>query len=289
LQATAPIADVAQRPWLRDVARAYLSWTAVANGSGLDAGEEVSRPPMEWNAAYCDFLARCFPGLPLEDLMSFGLGAILELPDETFCDLSEDLIRGVDAVYFNALGLADEVAVHIRATLARRLRSTRGWKYHATRGSASVEIHLGSAVASLFFSQFGFSQPTRCYLLPKGIDRLDAFLPLLIQMICDGPSQFVAILTLNLLEVSPRPTHFAVLAVGLRTWLSSHATDTAFWFDHGIGTRACALLALYLRADPLLANPQDPRRSEVDEFLDQLIVLGLPEARQLEAVLAQQP
>jgi hypothetical protein len=116
-------------------------------------------------------------------------------------------------------------------------------------------------VASLFFSQFGFSQPTRCYLLPKGIDRLDAFLPLLIQMICDGPSQFVAILTLNLLEVSPRPTHFAVLAVGLRTWLSSHATDTAFWFDHGIGTRACALLALYLRADPLLANPQDPRRA----------------------------
>jgi hypothetical protein len=285
LRAIVPIADITLRPWLRDVARAYLSWTAIANGSGLEASEEVSHPPTEWNAAYCDFLARCLPGLPLKEVLSFGLGAILELPDESFFDLSEDFTHGVDAAYFNGAGLDDIVAIQIRSKLADRLRVTRGWKSHATRESASVEIHLGSAVASLFFNQFRFSQPPQCYLLPKGIDRIDAFLPVLTQMICDGPSQFVAILALNLLEVSPRPVHYGVLAAGLRTWLNSRGADTAFWFDHGVGRRACALLAEYLKIDPTMADLGDPRRSELDVFLDRLIVLGLPEARQLESGL----
>lgn len=289
LRATTQIADVALRPWLRDVARTYLPWTAVANGSGLDATEEVSRPPMEWNAAYCDFLAQCFPGLPLEDLMSFGLGAIIELPDESFCDLAEDLVHGVDAVYFNGPGLAEGLAVHIRATLAAHLQATPAWKHHADRGSASVEIHLGSAVASLFFNQFGFSQPTKCYLLPKGIDRIDAFLPLLTKMIVDGPSQFVALLTLNLLEVAPRPAHYDTLALGLQTWLRHHPTDVAFWIDHGIGRRACRLLTAYAQSEPLFARSQDPRRCAILSILDQLIVLGLPDARQLETFLAQRP
>jgi hypothetical protein len=58
----AEIFDVVKRPWLRDVVKAYSTWTTVANGSELDETEDVDRTPHEWNEAYFKLLAHCLPG-----------------------------------------------------------------------------------------------------------------------------------------------------------------------------------------------------------------------------------
>jgi len=56
------IFDVTQRPWLRDLAKAYANWTADANGSDLGKDDDPDQVPREWNHAYFNLLARCLPG-----------------------------------------------------------------------------------------------------------------------------------------------------------------------------------------------------------------------------------
>src|ERR1017187_8937540 len=64
----ANIFDVAKRPWLRDIVRAYSGWTSVANGSELEGGEDADRTPNEWNRAFYNLLAHCLPGLTTEQI-----------------------------------------------------------------------------------------------------------------------------------------------------------------------------------------------------------------------------
>src|SRR5438067_581299 len=76
------ICDVAKRPWLRDVVKAYSAWTAIANGAELDANDDPDRTPHEWNNAFFNLLARCLPGLTLPQIEEFALAPILQLPGE---------------------------------------------------------------------------------------------------------------------------------------------------------------------------------------------------------------
>lgn len=112
-----------------------------------------------------------------------------------------------DAVYCNEFGLDERSAVDIRAALAERMVASSGWKYLRGKRQASIEMHIGPAIAALFFNDHGFTQPPSCCLLPKGIDRVAPFLPTLEGLTKTGASIFVALLTLNLLEVSERPEH----------------------------------------------------------------------------------
>jgi hypothetical protein len=75
-------------------------------------------------------------------------------------------------------------------------------------------------------------EPAKCYLLPKGVDRLNPFLTVLEELVKGGPSLFAAVVTLNLLEVSPRSTHVPFLVGAAKTWLESYADDSDFWVDH---------------------------------------------------------
>jgi hypothetical protein len=91
---------------------------------------------------------------------------------------------------------------------------------------------------------------------------------------------------MDLLEVLPRPSLLPVLVAGGKAWVGSYADDTAFWVEHGIGRRFCALVDRVCQSalDALAADK--PERRGVDVILAALVRLGIPEARQLETALA---
>ncbi len=283
------LVDVFQRPWIREIVRTYAAWTAAANGVGLDAYEEVADPPREWNDAYFDLLARCLPGLALPEIDQLALVPICSLSDKPFFDAITQFLWSVDAIYFNDLGLQEPIAIGIRSTLANRLMASSGWKRLGGSRSTSIEIHIAPAIAALFFNDHGFAQPTKCYLLPKGIDRLDSFLPGLEKLVESGPSLFVAVLTLNLLEVSPRSAHLPFIVAAAKTWLESYRDDSDFWVDYGIGHRVCVWIEEARRHEPALLDTNKAVRFDVDRLLAALISLGVPDAKRLEEALAGGP
>lgn len=279
------LVDVSKHPWLRDIATVYGPWTMAANGSGLDRNEDIDNPPREWNDAYFDLLARALAGLSLPEIEQLALEPLVSLPDEPFFDAVADFMRSIDAVYFGGHGIAETAAVAIRTMLAERLMESNGWRWMVTSRSPSIERHIGSAIAALFFNQNGYL-PTKCYLLPPGIDRLPPFLPVLQQLARSGPSLSVASIAMSLLEVSPRPIQLPFVVAAAKTWVDSYPDDTRFWIDYRIGRRVCVWIENILGQDAALLGESHPQRSEVDRLMAALVRVGVVEARQLEQSLA---
>lgn len=167
------------------------------------------------------------------------------------------------------------------------MMASSGWKHLEGSRSASIERHIGPAIAVLFFNEYGFTHPTACYVLQKGIDRLDAFFPVLEQLVEHGPSLFVALVTLNLLEVSPRSAHLPFLVTAAKVWLRSYPDNSDFWVDYGIGLRVCVWIEEVRRQEPTMLDTNEEVRLDVDRLLAALISLGVADARRLEAALAR--
>ncbi|MGH9680005.1 MAG: ATP-binding protein, partial [Candidatus Acidiferrales bacterium] len=277
--------DVANRPWLRDIIHAYMTWTYLANGSELEENDDVEHPPREWNDVYFKLLAWCLPGLTSQQADEIAVAHITSLPDESFCDATTAFLRNVDTVYFNDHGLPEAQAVHIRSELARRLMTTDGWVRHSRDRSRNIELHLGPAIAVLFFNDSGFPQPAKCYLLPKGIDGLNPFLPVLKEMAESGQFLFVALVLLNLLEVSPRTAHLPLANSAAKAWLTSNPGDNTFWVDSDIGRRLCCVMEAIFNVDPKAFGSDQPLRKDIDNLLAALVRLGIPDAHRLEEAL----
>lgn len=281
------LVDVVQRPWLRDIVRTYGPWTAQANGAGLEAYEEIDHPPREWNNVYFDLMAYCLPGLEWPEIEHLAVALISSLPDEPFFDVVTRFLRSIDAVYFNHRSLEEYIAIDIRSALASRLMASSGWKRLGGSRDTSIEMHIGPAIAVLFFNDYDFAQPAKCYLLQKAFERLPPFLLLLEKLVESGPSLFVAVVTLNLLEVSPQAAHLPFFIKAAMTWLGSYPNDRDFWVDYGIGRRVCLWIEEVRRQDPALLDPDQGVRSDVDLLLSALISLGAADARRLEEALAK--
>jgi hypothetical protein len=280
------IFDVAKRPWLRDIVRAYSGWTSVANGSELEKGEDADRTPDQWNEAYFGVLARCLPGLTTAEIGAIGLDLILGLFGEAFLDAMAIFLRQVDTVYFSDAGLQEAQAVHIRTVLARKLMKSRDWEWQRRERSDSITVHLGPAVAVILFNDYGSLEPAKCYLHPKGIERIDPFLPLLREVAETGTFVFVTIALLNLLEVAPQPSHLPLILAASRVWLMNHPDDRVFWIDHAIGRRLCSIIGAILANDPIPFASGQPTRLEIDALLTALVPIGVPEAYGLEEALS---
>jgi hypothetical protein len=164
--------------------------------------------------------------------------------------------------------------------------ASSGWKRLRGSRSASIEIHIGPAIATFFFNDYSSFEPAKCYLLPNAIDRLDPFLPMLERLVESGPSLFVAIVTLNLLEVSPRSVHLPFVVTAAITWLKSYPNDSDFWVDHGIGRRVCVWIEKVRPQNPSLLDEGKPIRFQIDRLLAALISLGVSDATRLEEALA---
>ena len=272
LRAADPLTDVAARPWLREMVRGYVQWTAAANGAYLSRDEEIANEPTEWNHVYYSLLAKCLPSPGSQDIDEIALTPITSLPDEPFFDVTSDFLRSLDVVFFNEHNLPIDDAVRIRSVLAIRLTATSGWQRLAGSRSNSVEVHIGPAIAVFFFNDYNRLQPAHCYLPPNTIDRLDPFLPVLQTLIEGSPSFFTALISLNLLEVSPKPSHLPVIMMAAAIWLRTYPDSVPFWFDNDTGRRICALIDDIWRKAPARFDRAQTLRNDVDQFLAALVL-----------------
>ena len=147
-------------------------------------------------------------------------------------------------------------------------------------------MHLAAAVATLFFNEYGWTRPPKAYLSPLGIERLPPFLPALESCAVEGATHFVAIVTLNLLEVAQRPEHLSFLLAAAASWIAAFPDAIDFWIEHAIGRRVCALLEATRRAEPRLLASGSAARDQVNRLLPAMVRLGVAEAARLEQALA---
>lgn len=281
--------DVAENPWLSEIAVRYMSWTAGANGTGLEAHEEITNTPHEWNDVFVHLLAISLPDMTMPEINELFVDPIRSLPDEPFFDILAPLLRRIDEVYFNATVLDESVALALRAVFTDRMMQASGWRYLAGKRDASVEVHIGPAISALFFGESGVTMQPRCYLLSKAVDRLDPFLPVLSQLIRSAPCISVATVTVNLMEVSPRPQHLPFVIDAAKTWLGVYPDDSDFWVDYGIGRRICAWFQVVLRQHPDLLACSGTLRNDAVQILSALVSLGIAEAHHLEQVITAEP
>jgi len=237
---------------------------------------------MEWNGAYFDLLANCLPGMEPGDVDEIALIPIISLPDEAFFDAVTSFLRSVDKVHFDDRGLQIQEAVRIRSLLADRLMTTSGWRWLGADQSLSIERHLGPAVAAFFLNDYDWFRPPRCYLPPTVVGLLNPFLPVLEQLVRTGPHFFVALVALNLIEVSPRRVHLEFIVTAAESWLVNHPDNSGFWVEQGIGARLCVLIdAIRGEQSPLL-DSEPSLQDRVYRVLSILVGLGVTEAAHLE-------
>jgi len=274
-----------ERAWLPAALRACADWTWAANGAGLESSEHLSQKPHEWNDVYFALLARDLAGADDAAVDSLALEPLASLPDESFFDALTRFQRSVDVVHFNNLGLDTTSAVRIRASLAERVRASNSWRWMIRRRSSGVEMHLGPAIATLFLNDYGWTQPPKAYLPPALIERLTPFLPALERCAVEGATHFVAIVTLNLLEVAPQPAHLPSLLAATTSWMAAFPDATDFWIEHGIGRRVCALIEATRHIEPTLLASGQPLRDQIDRLLPGMVRVGVAEAARLERAL----
>ena len=164
---------------------------------------------------------------------------------------------------------------------------TGGWKRLGyTRSRPSIEMHIGPAIAVMFFNDYySFGGPSRCYLNASAVSLSHPFLETLIQLNGGEQTFLQAIVTLNFLEVDPTPEHLALAISSASAWAQSYSSDTNFWVDHGIGRRLCDWLDRILSSVPDRFVAGVSQRETIDKILATLVSLGVPEARRLEASL----
>lgn len=284
IDALGPVVDVSARPWLRELVVAYANFSAKLNGLGLGPDEELSRSPGEWNGSYYALLTRTLVGLTEAEIDELAIARITTLPDQSFFDITPQFLRAVDVAYFNNHVLEVEAPV-IRQRFINRLTASAGWRRLVGSRSSSIELHLGPAVGAIFFNEYILRQ-TATYMKPKAMERVAPFLPALIDLLARGPSYFVALVTMDLLEVSPDASLLPVLVAGGKAWTVSYGDDTTFWVEHGIGRRLCIWIDQIRITSPAALAVDKPERQAIDAILVALVRLGVAEARVLETALS---
>jgi hypothetical protein len=106
-------------------------------------------------------------------------------------------------------------------------------------------------------------------------------------MASGSPCLFVALVTLNLLEVSPRPSHLPLLLIAAEAWLDVYSENTVFWSDRDVGKRVCAVIDRAVGTN--VSGLELALRSRIDRLLAAFVRLGVAEASALERKLVGSP
>lgn len=271
--------------WLTAFVMAYAEWTANANGAGLGPQTEINDRLSDWNAIFYRLLACSFVRLTPEDATTEVMRAIA-VPDASFFDIAVELVRAIDDLYFNGLGLDLNLTLRLRSLVVERLLNAAGWQRERGRSELSVEMGIGPTIGVLFFNDYTPFSGARCYLRTKGIEQVDPFLPQLTRMIDDGPVPFTALLTMNLLEVSRKPEHTGFFLTSALTWLQRQPRNALLWVDGGLGARLAKWLESVTTSEASLRSAASPLRAQMDDVLARLVQVGVPEAHRVERLLA---
>lgn len=277
--------DAVDLDWIVSFVNAYVGWTAAANGAGLELDAEIEVQTGDWNGVFLPLLARSFSRVAPDEAAAHVV-RMVTVPDKSVFDIVSELAPAIDRVYFNGLGLDVGTALRLRILLADRLIDTVGWRWELDRSELKVEMLIGPAIAALFFNNYSPLSSASCYLLTNGIDKVDAFLPELRRLIEEGPVPFSALLTMNLLEVSPRPEHLQFFLSSAFRWLQRQPINTQLWVDGGLGARMVKWLEGILQIDANHQLASHPLRPQIENILARLVQVGVAEAHRLEALLA---
>jgi hypothetical protein len=271
--------------WLAALVAEYEPWTLHANGAGLDASAEINNHLDEWNATFFRIFARTLKGLP-EQQAADSVRRVIDVPDESFFEIANDLVPSLDALYFNDQGGSLDLVLKLRSIIADRLVRSDGWRWETRRDDMAVEVHIGPAIGVMFFNHAGSFTGAEAYLKPKGIERLDPFLGQLEALLADGPVPFTSGLTMNLLEVAPSPSQLGFLLRATLIWLKRQPDNMRLWIDHGLGIRVAKWLGGVLDADTWTTSAEGSERALMDDLLARLVRIGVPGAHSLEQKLA---
>ncbi|WP_197344939.1 hypothetical protein [Cronobacter dublinensis] len=119
------------------------------------------------------------------------------------------------------------------------------------------------------------------------MERIGPFLPVLGKLVSKGPSPFVALLLLNLLEVAPRAEQLSILVEAVSVWIEAYPDFQQLWIDYGVGRRWCLVMEAILARSPCGFSSSAPLRPAIDNFVASLVALGVPEAAWLEEELSK--
>ena len=273
----------ADRTWMTAIETTYAAWTYAANGAGLPEDQQVEAPD-EWNAAFFRVMTFNFCGKTI-DAIEVALEPLFGLEDDAFFDLTEDILYKVDRMYFNESAITADTAVAIRKRFAERVAKSYSFQRLRTDKSTGVEIHLGPAVATVFFNLRGFNEPPRLYLPAAFIERTLPFIPVLQPLAEQAPGLFVALCAMNWVEAAPTTEHLPFVVGFATAAITARPDDKVFWSDHGIGARVCKWLTGRLDADGSSFAAAKPDRAAIDALLAKLVTIGIAEARRLEVRL----
>ena len=267
--------------WYIEIVDAYALWSAQLIGHGFSADAEVSQTPDAWIDQFYSLVASALMDAS-QDSFEWMLQPIIELPDQSFCDVTETLMHAADVTYFNEPDRPSDRAVALRRRLVTRTLALNRWAWDPRQGSLGIDIETGPTIGMLLMSLYNSFSATKTYLVPAVFDRVDPLLETVRPMMRGGPTAFIALCTMNTLNVAPTARHLDFLLFAVETWLEVTNGDRAMWNELGIGRKVAEWLKAAAVIDPSLYSQSHPSRSRIDAILGRLVSLGLSEAHELE-------
>jgi hypothetical protein len=267
--------------WSGEIVTAYSNWSGQINGARLPAEAEVDHSPSEWNTQFYALYAKAL--LDAEsDQFELLVEQVTGLPDKAFGEVAETLLHAADVLYFNDGLRPPRQAVELRARLATRSMSLRRWRYNYSPGDLSIDYDTGGVVAKLFLNTHDPFRGTHSYLVPGVAERLDPLLDAMRPLLPGGPTSFVALCTMNMLNVAPRATHLDFLLTAVEAWFQRLPLDASLWITMGVGRKVMEWFETAIVEEPKLLSATHPQRFRIDRLLGQLVSVGVAEAHELE-------
>lgn len=267
--------------WYLEIIETYAPWSARMNGHGYSADAELSQTPSDWNNQFYALLATALMDWEEDQFLSLLL-PIVELPDRSFCDVAETVIHAADVHYFNEPDRPSVRASALRQKMVARAIELKRWSWDRRRGELGIDIETGPLIGMLLMNLHSPFSGTKTYLVPAVFDRVDPILETLRPMMSGGPTAFVALCTMNTLNVAPTARHLDFLLNALETWLEVTDGDRSTWHELGIGRKVTEWLNKAAVDDPTLYSSSHSSRSRIDAILGRLVSLGVSEAHELE-------
>ncbi|NHB78231.1 hypothetical protein [Rhodobacter calidifons] len=267
--------------WYGEIVDAYALWSARLNGHGYSADAELNQTPDAWNHQFYSLAASALMD-DAQGRFEFILQPILELPDRSFCDVAETLIHAADVRYFNESNRPSDRALALRQRLVTRTLALDRWSWDRRRGDLGIDIETGPTIGMLLMNLHNSFSGTKTYLVPAVFDRVDPLLETVRPMMRGGPTAFIALCTMNTLNVAPTARHLDFLMFAVETWLEVTNGDSAMWNELGIGRKIAEWCEAAAAEDPSLYRQVHPSRSRIDAILGRLVSLGVSEAHELE-------
>lgn len=267
--------------WYLEIIESYAPWSARMNGHGYSADAELSQTPSDWNNQFYALVSSALMDAA-EDQFWLFLKPIIELPDRPFCNVAETVIHAADVHYFNEPHRPSARASALRQKMVARAIELNRWSWDRRRVELGIDLQTGPMIGTLLMNLHNPFSGAKSYLVPAVFDRVDPLLETLRPMISGGPTAFIALCTMNTLNVAPTARHLDFLLNAVETWLDATNGDRSMWHELGIGRKVAEWLKAAAVDDPSLYGQSHLSRSRIDAILGRLVSLGVSEAHELE-------